>query len=121
MGDKEKAKNDAWLQFAAIFHPGEASAPVIEQAAINHGFDAGWNAAQSSWVRIETEADVKSGRYLATVGLSGMRNLTTCEINRSFGNWYLPNCTDIFHGKVYAICPLPEPYDQTDGTLAAGD
>ena len=76
------------------------------------GFTAGYNAGleASKWVPVDDAADVESGRYLATVGLSGMRHTTTCEINRSFGNWYLPNVTQIFTGIVYAIKPLPAPY-----------
>jgi hypothetical protein len=62
------------------------------------------------WTAVEDPADVPSDRYLATVGLSGMRNATVCELNRSFGNWYLPNMNEIFHGIVYAIRPIPAPY-----------
>jgi hypothetical protein len=77
------------------------------------GFDAGHQAAQSSWVRIESEADLpkEDGHY------NWIRQDGSIE---EFKFWTTAPGYDWIVRNYKAYIRVPA-YDQTDGTLAAGD
>jgi hypothetical protein len=58
--DKENLKSEAWRKLAGS-EMGHHVNPLYDS-----GFDAGWDARSSAWVRIETEADLPKdkGFYL---------------------------------------------------------
>ena len=105
MNQEQQAARDAairtWLD---TYHHNKDTFPVIEQAAVFHGFDAGIAArdAADAWVAVKDSYPLRSATYYVTLsnGLVG-RSAFYCGA---------------FDKDVIAWLPIPEkPYQPTEG------
>lgn len=96
--EKREAKKECLKSFIAesVHVPYER-----EIEALKRGFDAGYSAGQSKWVRIEDRSPEKRDWYLVTSNKTGALKVYEAEFADGAFNF---RC-------VLAWQPLPQPYD----------